>query len=88
MYMLWQSKGQGLDGRRCQGTGARTGRATTISMDRASHLRSPLVMAIVWSPIMLLLLVGLLVSPFLEASSIRRDLGPKLISLYVLTIMF
>lgn len=31
-------------GKQCQGTGARTGRAITTSMDRVSHSKSPPVM--------------------------------------------
>lgn len=56
--MRWPSKGQGQGGKLCQGTGARTGRATATSMAKPSPLRSQPVMAAAWSPTMLPHLAG------------------------------
>lgn len=44
MLHLFQSKGQELIGNPCLGIGVRIGKATLTLMDRASLLRSPLVM--------------------------------------------
>lgn len=71
MYMLWLLKGQELGGCQCQGTGVRTGRATTILMAKASPSRSPLVMATLWSLTMLPQLVGPLAKPTLVLNSAR-----------------
>jgi hypothetical protein len=45
MFMLFPSKGQEPVGKPCPETGVRTGKATLTSMDKASHSRSPQVMA-------------------------------------------
>lgn len=68
MFMLWQSKGQGLVGSQCPGTGAKIGRATPILMDRACHSRSPPVMATLLSPTIASLLAGPSARPTVEHS--------------------
>ena len=76
MFMLWPSKGQGLAGSLCPGTGAKTGRATPILMDRASHSRSPPVMATLLSPTIVSLLTGPLARPSVEHSFAKRFGAP------------
>lgn len=44
MFTQCPSRGLTQGGKPCQGTGARTGRAITTSMDRVSHSKSPPVM--------------------------------------------
>lgn len=69
MCMLWPSKAQELDGKPCQGTGGKTGRATPTWMDRVFPLQSPPAMATVCSHTMLPHLVGPLGRPTLEGNS-------------------
>lgn len=63
MCVLFQSKGQELIGNPCQGTGVKTGKITDTSMAKASHLRSPQVMATLLSLTMLPQLAGPLAKP-------------------------
>lgn len=44
MFNQCPSRGLTQGGKPCQGTGARTGRAITTSMDKVSHSKSPPVM--------------------------------------------
>ena len=74
MFMVWPSKGQELGGCQCPETGVKIGKATTISMAKASHSRSPLVMAVQWCPTMLPLLVGPSAKPTLVLNSAREAL--------------
>jgi hypothetical protein len=71
MYILCPSRGPGLVGNQCQGTGGKIGRATTISMDKVFPLRSPPVMVELWSPTMRLLLAGPLGRPSPAPSFVR-----------------
>ena len=75
MFMVWPSKGQELGGCQCPETGVKIGKATTISMAKASHSRSPLVMAVQWCPTMLPLLVGPSAKPTLVLNSAREGLN-------------
>lgn len=63
MCVLFQSKGQELIGNPCQGTGVKTGKVTVTSTAKASHLRSPQVMATLLSLTMLPQLAGPLAKP-------------------------
>jgi len=63
------SKGPELDGNQCQGTGARTGRATPTSMDKPSLFKSPPVMAELWQATMWHQPIGNLARPSKEANS-------------------
>jgi len=44
MFILYPSKGQELDGNRCQEIGAKIGRATLTLMDNLSHFKLQQVM--------------------------------------------
>lgn len=66
--MLCTSRVQELSGKQCQGIGVKIGKATLFLMDKAYLLRSPLVMAVVWSLIMLHPIAGLLARPSLEGN--------------------
>lgn len=70
MCTLCQSKGLGLDGKPCQETGGKIGKATPTSMDRASPSKSPQVMAEPSLSTMLRLQIGSLAKP-LRAHSFR-----------------
>lgn len=48
MFMLFPLKGQKLVGNPCRETGVKTGKATLISMDKASPLRFQQAMAALW----------------------------------------
>lgn len=63
MCVLFQSKDQELIGNPCQGTGVKTGKVTVTSTAKASHLRSPQVMATLLSLTMLPQLAGPLAKP-------------------------
>ena len=69
MYILWPSKVQGLDGKPCQGIGAKTGRAIPTLMDRVSPFWSPQVTVAVSSHTMQHHKVGPLDKPTLEGNS-------------------
>ena len=69
MCILWPSKVQGVDGKPCQGIGAKTGRVIPTLMDRVSPFWSPQVMVAVSSHTMLHHQVGPLDKPTLEGNS-------------------
>ena len=77
MFTLCPSRGLGLGGKPCQGTGARTGRATPTSMARASPSRSPPVMAGLSLATMLHLLIGNL-DRHMRGHSFRNQSSPIL----------
>ena len=71
--MQFQSKVPEQDGKPCQETGGKTGKATTTLMANPCPLRSQQVMAELWSPTMLPQLVGPLAKHSVELNSTSQN---------------